>query len=80
MAIISATSIIRSLSIFHLTVAYFLLTSPTTIADHNLVFVLGAAMDLVGLSLLFYPLPPSLHSSPSLTHCTPYFSQAKSYY
>lgn len=67
MAIISATSIIRSLSIFHLTVAYFLLTSPTTIADHNLVFVLGAAMDLVSLSFLFSPLPSfspprSLHS------------------
>lgn len=55
MAIISATSIIRSLSIFHLTAAYFLLTSPATIADQNLVFILGAAMDLVRFLLLNPP-------------------------
>ena len=47
MALISATTIIRSLAIFHLTIAYFLLTSPSTIVDQNLVYILGAAMDLV---------------------------------
>lgn len=57
MAIISAMSIIRSLSIFHLTAAYFLLTAPATIADQNLVFILGAAMDLVSSSPSSFPPP-----------------------
>ena len=56
MAIVSAATIIRSLSIFHLTAAYFLLTSPETIADQNLVFMLGAAMDLVK-----HPISPYRH-------------------
>ena len=47
MAILSATSIIRSLALLHLTLAYFFLTSPATIGDQNLVFILGAAMGLV---------------------------------
>ncbi|KAA6416323.1 MAG: hypothetical protein FRX48_01043 [Lasallia pustulata] len=46
MAILSAASIIRSLSLLHLTLAYFFLTSPATIGDQNLVFILGAAMGL----------------------------------
>ena len=50
MAFITAASIIRSLSVFHLTIAYFLLTSPSVIAEQNLVFILGAAMEIVGLS------------------------------
>ena len=47
MALISSATIIRSLAIFHLTIAYFLLTSPSKIVDQNLVYILGAAMDLV---------------------------------
>lgn len=47
MAILSAASIIRSLSLLHLTLAYYFLTSPATIGDQNLVFILGAAMGLV---------------------------------
>lgn len=47
MAILSAASIIRSLSLLHLTLAYYFLTSPGTIGDQNLVFILGAAMGLV---------------------------------
>lgn len=50
MAIISALTIIRSLSVSQLVIAYYLLISPSTISDQNLVFILGAAMDLVGPS------------------------------
>jgi len=46
MAIISSTSILRSLSLFHLTLAFFFLTSPITIADQSLVFIIGEAMEL----------------------------------
>ena len=47
MAIISATNLLCSISLFHLTIAYFFLVSPSLIADHNLVYIFGAAMDLV---------------------------------
>lgn len=65
MAIISSTLLLRTLSIFHLTTAYYLLTTPPKIADQNLVFILGAAMSIV------YPLPslpPSIQlNAPQLT-------------
>ncbi len=47
MAIISATTLLRTICVFHITVAYYLLTSPLTVADQNLVYILGAAMDIV---------------------------------
>lgn len=47
MAIISAANLLRSISIFHITIAYFLLVSPLKIADHNLVYILGEAMHIV---------------------------------
>ncbi|RKF51364.1 putative protein ilm1 [Golovinomyces cichoracearum] len=46
MAFISAVTIITSLSMFHITIAFFLLTSPGTIADQTLVFIIGEAMRL----------------------------------
>lgn len=46
MALISATTIITSLSLFHITLAFFFLTSPITIADQTLVFIIGEAMKL----------------------------------
>jgi hypothetical protein len=55
MALISARTIITSLSLFHLTLAYFFLASPKTINDQALVYVLGASMGMVRLS----PLLPS---------------------
>ena len=60
MAILSAATIIRTLSLLHLTLAYFLLTSPRTISNQNLVFILGAAMGLVRslhTTPRFHPLP-----------------------
>ncbi|KAL6716430.1 hypothetical protein ACLMJK_005997 [Lecanora helva] len=58
MAIISATALLRSISIFHITTAYYLLTSPMKIADQNFVYILGAAMDVPSA-------PPSLTSQSS---------------
>lgn len=52
MALISAKTIITSLSLFHITLAYFFLTSPVTIADQALVYVLGESMGMVSLSAL----------------------------
>lgn len=46
MAILSAQTLLRTISLFHLTLSYYLLTSPTTIASQNLVYVLGAAMEI----------------------------------
>ncbi|KAL8366720.1 hypothetical protein RB595_010533 [Gaeumannomyces hyphopodioides] len=46
MALISANTIITSLSLFHITLGYFFLTSPVTVADQSLVFVMGEAMGM----------------------------------
>ncbi|ORX91588.1 increased loss of mitochondrial DNA protein 1 [Clohesyomyces aquaticus] len=46
MALISAYTIIRALSFFHMALAYFFLTSPKLIADQNVVFLLGESMQL----------------------------------
>lgn len=47
MALISAATIITSLSLFHITMAFFFLTNPGAIADQTLVFIIGEAMGLV---------------------------------
>jgi hypothetical protein len=49
MALITAKTIITSISLFHITIAYFLLTSPHTVEDQILVYILGEAMNLVRL-------------------------------
>ncbi|CAL3964287.1 unnamed protein product [Diplocarpon coronariae] len=46
MGLISAAMIITSLSLFHITLAFFFLSSPETIADQTLVFIIGEAMGL----------------------------------
>jgi Increased loss of mitochondrial DNA protein 1 len=58
MALISAMTIITSLSLFHITLAYFFLTNPNQIADQTLVFILGEAMGMVNNSLVPIPLNP----------------------
>lgn len=57
MAILSAQTLLRTVSLFHLSISYYLFTSPSTIASQNLVYVLGAAMDI--------PDPPMSLSLPS---------------
>lgn len=47
MPLISSTTIITSISLFHITLAYFFLTNPRTIDDQALVWVLGESMGMV---------------------------------
>jgi hypothetical protein len=47
MAIISANTIIRSLSLFHLTLAALLLKNPKLVANQSVILVLGGSMQLV---------------------------------
>jgi hypothetical protein len=50
MALISAKTILTSLSLFHITLGFFFLTSPVTIADQALVYIVGESMALVSSS------------------------------
>ena len=47
MAIVSAFTLIRSIALFHITLAYFFLTNPQIVVDQNIVLLLGGAMKLV---------------------------------
>ncbi|KAL2176508.1 increased loss of mitochondrial DNA protein 1 [Thermothelomyces heterothallicus CBS 202.75] len=46
MALISAKTILTSLCLFHITLGFFFLTNPGTIADQAMVYVLGESMGL----------------------------------
>jgi hypothetical protein len=46
MALISAKTILTSLCLFHLTLAFFFLTNPGTVADQAVVHLLGESMGL----------------------------------
>jgi hypothetical protein len=46
MALISARTILTSVSLFHITLGFFFLTSPVTVADQALVYVMGEAMGM----------------------------------
>lgn len=52
MALISARTILTSISLFHLTLAFFFLTNPGTIADQAIVYVIGEAMGMVSFGPL----------------------------
>lgn len=56
MALISAKTILTSLCLFHVTLGFFFLTSPITVADQALVFILGESMGMV--RRLAPPAPP----------------------
>lgn len=58
MALISARTIITSLSLFHITLGFFFLTNPITIADQALVYIIGEAMGMVSLRSSGTPNPP----------------------
>jgi hypothetical protein len=51
---LSPYTLIRTVSIFHLSAAYFFLASPRKLVDQNVVFMLGESMRLVSPST-----PPS---------------------
>jgi hypothetical protein len=52
MALISGKTIITSLCLFHITLGFFFLTNPGSIADQSVVYLLGEAMGLVSHSPL----------------------------
>jgi hypothetical protein len=47
MALISAKTILTSVCLFHMTLAFFFFTNPHSIADQALVYILGEAMGMV---------------------------------
>jgi hypothetical protein len=47
MAIISANTMIRSLALFHLTLAALLVKNPKLIANQSVIMILGGSMQLV---------------------------------
>lgn len=51
MALISSKTIITSISLFHLTLAYFFIAKPKTIEDQVVVFIIGESMGLVSFLL-----------------------------
>ncbi|KAK1249341.1 hypothetical protein MKX07_002857 [Trichoderma sp. CBMAI-0711] len=57
MALISSTTIITSISLFHLTLAYFFLFRPKTVDDQALVFVLGESMNIPAVRGFDVPSP-----------------------
>lgn len=52
MALIAGKTIITSISLFHLTMAYFMIFNPRTVDDQILVYILGRSMGLVRAVLL----------------------------
>jgi hypothetical protein len=50
MAIVSAYTLIRSISLFHFALAILLIRNPKMIADQNFVFVMGESLQLVSSS------------------------------
>lgn len=68
MSVLSSTTLLRTLSIFHLTIAYTLLTNPQIIATQNLVFILGRALQIPSVSAL---LPSDVAHPASVSFNTP---------
>ncbi|RWA09436.1 hypothetical protein EKO27_g5653 [Xylaria grammica] len=59
MALISASTILTSLCLFHITLAYFFYTNPHAIADQALVWVLGEAVGMPQIQSFSTPSPTS---------------------
>ncbi|KAI0970249.1 increased loss of mitochondrial DNA protein 1 [Xylaria arbuscula] len=59
MALISASTILTSLCLFHVTLAYFFYTNPQAIADQALVWVLGEAVGMPQTQSFSTPSPTS---------------------
>jgi len=58
MAVISGATIITSISLFHITLAFFFLTSPESLGDQTLVFIIGESMGLPHASAFDKKSPP----------------------
>ncbi|KAH6657552.1 increased loss of mitochondrial DNA protein 1 [Truncatella angustata] len=57
MALISAKTILTSLCLFHITLAYFFFTNPRSIADQAMVYLLGEAMGMPTTTAFNTPTP-----------------------
>ena len=68
MALISAKTILTSVSLFHITLGFFFLTNPLTIADQALVYIIGEAMGMVNSFSVSFSLPCADNHSPTLVH------------
>ncbi|KAI1461792.1 increased loss of mitochondrial DNA protein 1 [Annulohypoxylon moriforme] len=69
MALISVKTILTSLCLFHITLAYFFYTNPNAIADQALVYVLGEAM---GMASSHFPISSySSHTPQTSSFATP---------
>ena len=55
MALFSARTVITSLSLLHITLAFFFLTNPSMIEDQGLVYVIGESMGMVRSPLPTFP-------------------------
>lgn len=53
MGLIGPYTLIRAISVFHITVAWFFLTAPRRVVDQNVVFMLGESMRLVSYTQPF---------------------------
>lgn len=53
MGIFSPFTLIRAISLFHITAAWFFLTAPKILSDQNVVFILGESMRMVGQGQFF---------------------------
>lgn len=49
MALISVYTLIRAISLFHITLAWVFLTAPKVVTDQNVVYILGESLRLVGV-------------------------------
>ena len=74
MALFSARTVITSLSLLHITLAFFFLTNPSMIEDQGLVYVIGESMGMVRslppllLSIQFTLTPKTAAGRLSLQH------------
>lgn len=57
MGLISAKTLLTSIALFHITLAFFFITNPAKIADQGVVWLLGEAMGLVRFPSYPYPSP-----------------------
>lgn len=62
MALISAKTILTSICLFHITLGFFFLTNPGTVADQAVVYLLGESMGLVCFASLPFTLTETNNS------------------
>lgn len=70
MAIISSSAMIRSLSLFHITLSALLLKNPAIIANQGVVLLLGQSMQLVRIHTTAFFIYAHALDSPRLASLT----------